>query len=202
MAVLAAWLAETQPQRLLAIIAATPAEAERWLNDLRALTGLPVALYPQRESLGEEEAHLEIAGERVETLEALLSGRLRLLVTTARATAERTRVPAALARLRLQLTRGESTPLTGVTASLEAMGYTRVPSVTEVAEFSVRGGIIDVYGFGMANPTRLEWWGDVINSIRAFDLTTQRSGDEMDGVSVLPIRAGLPEGAGPRTMRA
>ncbi|MGE0353967.1 MAG: transcription-repair coupling factor [Gemmatimonadales bacterium] len=193
-AVLAAWLAETQPQRLLAVIAATPAEAERWLNDLRALTGLPVALYPQRESLGEEEAHLEIAGERVETLEALLKGRLRLLVTTARATAERTRVPGALARLRLQLARGESTPLTGVTATLEAMGYTRAPSVTEVAEFSVRGGIIDVYGFGMANPTRLEWWGDVINSIRAFDLTTQRSGDEMDEVSVLPIRAGLPEG--------
>src|SRR3989454_7572927 len=46
---------------------------------------------------------------------------------------------------------------------LEAMGYARVATVTEVAQFSVRGGILDVYGFGMAAPARLEWWGDEID---------------------------------------
>ena len=68
------------------------------------------------------------------------------------------------------------------------MGYQRVPMVTEVAEFSVRGGIVDVYGFGMAAPARIEWWGDDIESIRAFDLTTQRSGEELAAVTILPIR--------------
>ena len=186
-AVLAAWLARQFPQRLLAIVAPTPGDAERWLNDLAYLMDGGVALYPQREALGEDEPHYEIAGERAETIEALLEGKLRMLVTTARATSERTLVPAALERLRLRLAPGQRRPPGEVAAALERMGYSRVPTVTEVAEFSVRGGIVDVYGFGMAVPARLEWWGDDISSIRGFDLTSQRSLDELGEVTVLPI---------------
>ncbi|HXG43364.1 MAG TPA: transcription-repair coupling factor [Gemmatimonadales bacterium] len=194
-AVMLAWLARRFPQRFFTVVATTPADAERWLTDLQHLTDLPIALYPQRESLGEEEQHYEIAGERVETIAALLEGRLRILVTTARATLERTRVPAVLGERTLRLKAagpdrrpgGPSVRLSDVAASLEQMGYTRVPLVTEVAEFSVRGGIIDVYGFGMASPARLEWWGDELESIRSFDLTSQRSGDALDEVTILPI---------------
>jgi transcription-repair coupling factor (superfamily II helicase) len=193
-AVLAAWIARTLPQRLLTIVAPTPAEAERWLSDIAALTDIKVALYPQRESLGEEEPHYEIAGERVETLEALLSGGLRLLVTTARATAERTRVPSALAQMRLTLRSGERRPLTEVARSLEAMGYRRVPTVTEVAEFSVRGGIIDIYGFGMSDAARCEWWGDELNSLWVFDLTSQRSLRQIDEITALPVAVPDPAG--------
>ncbi len=203
-----AWLARREPQRMFAIVAPTPAEAERWLTDLRQLTDLPLALYPQREALGEDEPHLEIAGERAETLQALLEGRLRILVTTARATAERTRVPEALREATLRLRAGTwgsgelgqadgpsvhrpvgPSTLTDVVHQLEAMGYRRVPTVTEVAEFSVRGGIVDVYGFGMAVPARCEWWGDQLTSMRGFDLTTQRSLEEVDEITVLPVRA-------------
>ena len=186
-AVLAAWLVQTFPQRLLTIVAPTPADAERWLTDLSHLTDVPTALYPQREALGEDEPHYEIAGERAEAIQALLEGRLRVLVTTARATAERTLLPAALDRLRLTLGVGERRPPTDVARALETMGYRRVPTVTEVAEFSIRGGILDVYGFGMAGPARLEWWGDDISSLRGFDLTTQRSLQELSEVTVLPI---------------
>ncbi|HJP57809.1 MAG TPA: transcription-repair coupling factor [Gemmatimonadales bacterium] len=186
-AVLAAWLAAVEAQRLLVIVAPSPGDAERWLTDLGHLTDLPIALYPQREALGEDEPHYEIAGERAETIEAILGGRLRIVVTTARATAERTLVPAALEALRLRLAVGERRPPAEVVRELEAMGYRRVPTVSEVAEFSVRGGILDVYGFGMAGPARLEWWGDDVSSIRGFDLTSQRSTDEMTGVTVLPI---------------
>ncbi|MGZ8391845.1 MAG: transcription-repair coupling factor [Gemmatimonadales bacterium] len=186
-AVLAAWLVQTFPHRLLTIVAPTPADAERWLTDLTHLTDEPTALYPQREALGEDEPHYEIAGERAEAIQVLLQGRLRVLVTTARATAERTLLPAALDRLRLTLAVGERRPPTEVACALETMGYTRVPTVTEVAEFSVRGGILDVYGFGMAGPARLEWWGDDISSLRGFDLTTQRSLQELREVTVLPI---------------
>jgi len=186
-AVLAAWLVQTFPQRLLTIVAPTPADAERWLTDLSHLTDEVTALYPQREALGEDEPHYEIAGERAEAIQALLQGRLRVLVTTARATAERTLLPAALDRLRLTLAVGERRPPLEVARLLETMGYKRVPTVTEVAEFSVRGGILDVYGFGMAAPARLEWWGDDISSLRGFDLTTQRSLQELSEVTVLPI---------------
>src|SRR5438552_16662980 len=68
------------------------------------------------------------------------------------------------------------------------MGYERVPTVTEVAQYSVRGGILDVYGFGMATPARIEWWGDEGVSVRSFDLDTQRSGEALNRVTVLPVR--------------
>jgi transcription-repair coupling factor (superfamily II helicase) len=194
-AVMVAALARALPQRLLTVVATTPTEAERWLSDLNLLVPGGVALYPQREALGEDEPHYEIAGERAETIAALLEGRLRVLVTTARATAERTLVPAALERARLQLAPGTRLGPQALATQLETMGYRRVPTVTEVAEFSVRGGILDVYGFGMAVPARLEWWGDEVSSVRGFDLTSQRSQAELDAVTVLPITAGWVMGA-------
>ncbi|HXO85771.1 MAG TPA: transcription-repair coupling factor [Gemmatimonadales bacterium] len=190
-AVLVATLASRLPQRLFAVVAPTPADAERWLADLQTLLGpaLP-ALYPQREALGAEEPHYELAGERIETLEALLRGAVRVLITTARASTERTAVPAALEQARLVLEASkEERSLTETVQRLDAMGYERVPSVTEVAQYSVRGGILDVYGFGMAAPARLEWWGDEIASVRSFDLDTQRSGDALERVTILPVKS-------------
>jgi len=192
-AVLAAWLSSNvTPPRLAVIVTTTPADAERWYADLQQLAGDVVGLYPQRESLGEDEPHYEIAGERIETLAALLRGELRILVTTARASAERTAIPLALESLRLVIRPGDQLPMSGVVRSLEEMGYKRTTQVTEIAEFSVRGGIVDLYGFGMSNPVRIEWWGDDVATLRSFDLTTQRSGPEVPDVIVLPIRSTAP----------
>ncbi|GBD33698.1 Transcription-repair-coupling factor [bacterium HR33] len=185
-AVLTAALAEDFPQRLLVVIAPGPSEAERWLADLSVLLGDRAALYPQREALGEEEPHLEIAGERMETVGKLLEGKIRVLVTTVRATVERTRIPRAVRELRLELRKGDRERLSRVVERLQAMGYERRPSVLDVTQYAVRGGIVDVYGFGMAAPTRIEWWGDEVVSIRHFDLDTQRSLQEIDAVSLLP----------------
>src|SRR5436190_537681 len=193
-AVLVATLARAMPQRVFTIVAPTPSDGERWLADLQTLLGSDItALYPQRESLGAEEPHYELAGERIETLAALTRGAVRVLVTTARATAERTAVPAALEQARLVIAVGQQERrLTDLTQRLDEMGYERVPTVTEVAQYSIRGGILDIYGFGMAAPMRIEWWDDEIASIRSFDLDTQRSGNAMDRVTILPVRAESP----------
>src|SRR5216117_4548038 len=190
-AVLVATLARALPHRVFTVVAPTPADGERWLADLQTLLGAEMtALYPQRESLGAEEPHYELAGERIETLEALLRGTVRVLVTTARASAERTAVPAALEQSRLVIeVSKEERRLTDTARRLDVMGYARVPTVTEVAQYSVRGGILDVYGFGMATPARIEWWGDEVASVRSFDLDTQRSGDALDRVTVLPVKS-------------
>src|SRR5256885_4762064 len=189
-AVLVATLARAMPQRVFTVVAPTPADGERWLADLQTLLGPEsTALYPQRESLGAEEPHYELAGERIETIEALLRGTVRVLITTARASAELTAVPAALEQARLVIeVNKEERSLSDSTQRLDAMGYERVPTVTEVAQYSVRGGILDVYGFGMATPARIEWWGDEVASIRSFDLDTQRSGEPIRGVTILPVR--------------
>src|SRR5204863_7740070 len=191
--VLLAALARRRSQRVFVVVTATPTDAERWLADLQTLAGEGAALYPQREALGAEEPHVEIAGERIETIEALLAGRIRLLVTTARASAERTGVPAALGNTRLSLAAGGGLRFADVVRRLEEMGYARVSTLTEVAQFSVRGGILDVYGFGMASPARVEWWGDDVASLRAFDLDSQRSAEAIERITGLPVRT---EGSG------
>jgi len=189
-AALVAALSRRLAQRVFTVVAPTPADAERWLADLQMLLpGDATSLYPQRESLGAEEPHYELAGERIETLEALLRGAARILITTARGSAERTAVPAALEQARLVIAvKKEERSLTETAQRLDAMGYERVPTVTEVAQYSVRGGILDVYGFGMAAPARIEWWGDEVVSARSFDLDTQRSGDALARVTVLPVK--------------
>jgi transcription-repair coupling factor (superfamily II helicase) len=176
-------------RRFFVIVAETLPDAERWLADLSSLAEDPggVALYPPREGFGEIEPHLEVAGERVETLERLANGRVRLLVTTARAVLERTRLPGALRRGRLEIRRSEQHRLESLTSHLESIGFERVPLVADVAQFSVRGGIVDVYGFGMASPVRLEFWGDEITSLRQFDILTQRSTRDVEHAIILPV---------------
>jgi transcription-repair coupling factor (superfamily II helicase) len=186
-ALLVAALAEDHGERPLLVVAATPADAERWVADLAVLAREGARLYPQREALGEEEPHLEIAGQRVETIEAVLSGRTQVVVTTIRAAAERTQIPRAVAAWRLELRRGAAVRMAEVVERLDRMGLERRPSVLDVAQYSVRGGLVDVYGFGMAAPTRIEWWGDEIVSIRRFDLETQRSAGEVEAVTILPV---------------
>src|SRR3989442_9329620 len=78
--------------------------------------------------------------------------------------------------------------LSDLVRRLGEMGYARVPTVTEVAQFSVRGGILDVYGFGMAAPARIEWWGDDIASLRRLDLDSQRSAEQIERFTILPVR--------------
>ncbi len=189
-AVMLAALVRRLPARFFTLVAESVPEAERWLADLQTM--LPeggVAFYPPREGLGESEPHLEIAGERVETMERVSRGDVRVLLTTARAVLERTRIPGALRRLRLELRRGGVTRLTPLVEQLEAMGFERVPLVEDVAQFSVRGGILDVYSFGMADPVRAEFWGDEIVDLRQFDLSTQRSTREVPMALVLPVDA-------------
>ena len=121
-AVLIATLARALPQRVFTVVAPTPADGERWLADLQTLLGPDgPALYPQRESLGAEEPHYELAGERIETLESLLRGGVRVLVTTARASAERTAVAVALEQSRLVIEAWVEAALTVTTTELLAL---------------------------------------------------------------------------------
>ena len=93
-AVTLAALVQRLSTRFFVVVAEGVPQAERWLADLQAiLDETPVALYPPREGFGEAEPHAEIAGERVETLERVTRGDVRVLLTTARAVLERTRLP-------------------------------------------------------------------------------------------------------------
>src|SRR2546423_5284540 len=108
------------PTRFFVVATESVTEAERWLADLSTLVyETPIALYPPREGFGEAEPHMEVAGERVETLERLTRGEIRILLTTSRALLERTRMPRALRDLRVELRKGSIHRLEELTSHLE-----------------------------------------------------------------------------------
>ena len=196
-AVLVAALARRLPGRFFAVVADGVPDAERWLADLQSIENdTPVVLYPPREGFGEVEPHAEVAGERVETLERIGAGSVRILLTTARALLERTRLARAVRDARIELRRGDQRRPEDLARHLENIGFERMPMVEDVAQFSVRGGIFDIFSFGMAAPVRLEFWGDEVVELRHFDLVSQRSTRSADVALVLPVDGRVAEAVG------
>ncbi len=188
-AVMIAALARRLQGRVMVVVTDALPDAERWLADLAALADAAddIALYPPREGFGEAEPHAEVAGERVETLEKLSRGAVRLLLTTSRALMERTQLAQAVSRARLEIRKGDAWRLEDLSEHLDRHGFERVPMVEDVGQYSVRGGIFDIYSFGMAEPVRLEFWGDEIMELRHFDLLSQRSTRDASIALVLPV---------------
>ena len=79
-------------------------------------------------------------------------------------------------------------PPEGIIAKLSAAGYVREDPLTNEGQFSNRGGIIDVWPPGAANPLRIEFFGDTIDSIREFDAETQLSITHVDEAAIPPMR--------------
>src|SRR5256885_17154637 len=121
-------LARRLTNRFFVVATESVTEAERWLADLGTLVDeTPVALYPPREGFGEAEPHMEVAGERVETLERLTRADIHVLITTARALLARTRMPRALRELRIELPKGGSHRLESPARGLERVCVWRAP---------------------------------------------------------------------------
>src|SRR5919199_292944 len=88
-----------------------------------------------------------VAGRGGETLGRASRGAIRVLLTTARGVLERTRLPRAVQTSRLELRKGDLRRPEALAAHLEAVGFERVPLVEDVAQFSVRGGVLGIYNF-------------------------------------------------------
>jgi len=197
-------LHRARENQVLVLVCTSPRDAASVETDMAALLGPSESfLYPQREALPYEatEPHLEVGGLRIEALEAIFSGRARLLVTTFRALQERAFVPASLAELRLSISVGQEIGFMELVDALEARGFERVPLVEEVGQFAVRGGLVDLFSFGSPEPLRVEFWGDEVTSIRAFDILDQRSVRPLDTVHVLPVDLRRPQD-GPEVRRS
>ncbi|MBL6457993.1 transcription-repair coupling factor [Belnapia sp. T6] len=131
----------------------------------------------------------EIVAERVSTLTRLLEQgeRPRILVTTVNALVQKVPPRAAFGGATLLLKRGGRVKPEALTAFLEANGYGRTGTVMEPGEYAVRGGIIDLFPAGEADPIRLDLFGDEIESLRRFDTGTQRSGEALKELWLRPV---------------
>jgi len=120
-----------------------------------------------------------VTSRRMATL-ALLASRQAdagalIVVTSISAVLQRTPPKTVVAASSLAMKPGQDIPGERITAYLAANGYTRASTVREPGEFAVRGGLIDIFPPGTEDPVRLDFFGDTLETIRAFDAETQRT---------------------------
>jgi transcription-repair coupling factor (superfamily II helicase) len=132
--------------------------------------------------------HGEILEERALTLFRLARGSAPIVLTTLRGALKRTVAPERLLDLAIEFVVGEDRRIEDVVDTLLAAGYVREDPVGAAGEFSARGGIVDVFPPGRETPVRIEFFGDTVDSIRAFDPETQRSVARMRDIVVPPMR--------------
>lgn len=131
--------------------------------------------------------HPRLLEERCETLWRLLDGGVRVLVTTPATLLDRLPSPDDFLGRVLEIRVNRDYSLPDLRARLARMGYSAEDPVTEVGEFAVRGGMMDVFPPGAANPYRVDFFGDCVESVRAFDPETQRSLGAVERVTLLPL---------------
>ena len=188
---LAAALVQASRQRLV-WIARDSEIADRVAEELAAWLGGTehvVSLEP-RTALAFERSEL-VRDESAARVAALADWRregsqARILVTSVQALFQRTLAPADLPTAPLTLQRGLRRGPDDVAQALLTLGYEHVPEVGGRGEFARRGGIVDVFPAGQPMPVRVEWFGDEIDSMRAFDPADQRGRGPIDAATLLP----------------
>ena len=124
---------------------------------------------------------------RSEVLKKLsFSKKNKIIVTYPKALFEKVISPHTLKRKTITIKMGDVLGLDFVNETLFEYGFDRVNFVTQPGEFSVRGGIIDVFSFAYQHPYRIEFFDDEIESLRSFDVNTQLSISPIDRIDLLP----------------
>lgn len=83
---------------------------------------------------------------------------------------------------------GQQRPMQSLVQQLEQAGYQRVTQVMEHGEYAVRGSLLDLFPMGAQTPVRIDWLDDEIDSLRTFDVSSQRTQETLNGIRLLPAR--------------
>ncbi len=132
--------------------------------------------------------HIGVTSERARALHALAGGSARIVVASAAAVLPRVSAPARLLGASVDLRPNQDIAPTDLGELLVEAGFSREDPADEHGEFAIRGGILDIYPAGDAQPVRLEFIGDTIESLRTYDPSTQRSVQPIDQLTVVPLR--------------
>lgn len=175
--------------RPLCIVTPGEAEATRFCGDLNAL-GIPAAVFPARDYVLRpiEGTAREYEYRRLGVLGDLVGGRLQAVCVSEEALTQYTTPKADFCANTRTLRPGDSMSRADLTALLYGAGYTRRTQVDGPGQFSIRGDIVDLYAPDMKLPVRMEFWGDEIDTMHTFDLTTQRREDPVEKIYVSPAR--------------
>ncbi len=190
---------QRQTKKLFAVVTLANRDLESWEGDLRfwycALAGSSdcdheVLLLPASETdpYAGSSPHPETLERRALTLWQLARYSPDFVLLTARALSRRTVMPEEIINAGSVLKRNDSQSPEEFVERLVAAGYLREDPVGAVGEFSLRGGIVDVWSPGQTSPARLEFFGDEVDSIRSFDPETQLSTNQLQSIEIVPMR--------------
>ncbi len=151
---------------------------------------IPVLTFPDWETLPYDifSPHHDIVSERLTTLCTLPNLSKGILLVPIATLMHRLCPSEYLLQNTVWLKKRQPFQLTATRKRLIDAGYHCVPAVMAHGEFAVRGSILDLFPMGSEHPFRIDLFGDEIDSIRIFDVETQRSSDKMEEVKLLPAR--------------
>jgi transcription-repair coupling factor (superfamily II helicase) len=177
--------------RPLLVVTEDAQEAQRLLEEVRFFAAdLRVHLFPDWETLPYDafSPHQDLVSERLETLYRLTRNECDVIVVPVTTMLYRLPPTAYLAAYTFLLKRGDRLPPAELSRQLTLAGYSHVSQVVSPGEYSMRGGMIDLFPMGSALPYRIELFDEEIDSLRAFDADTQRSIYKVNEVRLLPAR--------------
>ncbi len=131
--------------------------------------------------------HAEISEQRAIALWRIAAGRVPITVTPVASALLRTNNADFYRQLAVSIRPGDELPLDDLVAHLESIGYERREPVEMVGEYSVRGGILDVFPPEAGKPYRIEFFGDQVESVRRFEVDSQRSVLKVEDCTLLPL---------------
>jgi transcription-repair coupling factor (superfamily II helicase) len=187
-ALMAAALARAAPAQLL-IVCPRLDEVAGLIGDLALFSRLEPAHFPVRESLAGEAANQdEATGDRVRLLKSLRGPHPpKVLVSSIAALLQPVPSPARLAQQTRAIQVGQALAVEDVSAWLVQKGFQHTTAVELPGEFSHRGGIIDIFAPDWFNPVRIELFGDEVESIRHFEVASQRSLDRIASIDITTV---------------
>ena len=178
-------------KRLLVVLTANPADAQRLLEEIPWFApNTRVSLLPDWETLPYDSfsPHHDLISERLATLYAITRGECEVLLLPASTALYRLSPPAWLAAYTFFIKVGEALDSEGLRKQMTLAGYTHVTQVVSPGEYSIRGGLIDLFPMGSQLPYRLDLFGDEVESIKTFDVDTQRTLYPVAEIRLLPAR--------------
>ncbi len=147
-----------------------------------------VTMLPSWETLPYEfvSPPLQTERERITALYKILSGSPCIIVTTVESLMRKLPDKSYFIKRGVTLKKDDEYPFDDLAEMLVSYGYRREPRVDSYGQFSVKGGIIDIFLPSMENPVRLDFFGDTLESIREFDLNSQISQSRLDSITIYP----------------
>ncbi|MEG1193108.1 MAG: transcription-repair coupling factor [Clostridia bacterium] len=174
--------------RPLILVTNSEQSAARCVQDLSQLLGEGVMAFPAREVsfLRTAAASHDLGMRRLHALGMAVTGRLKALVVPADALMHRLMPKASFLAGMISISEGERMEPSVLMEKLTASGYERVDVAEARGQCALRGGILDVYPIGQDNAVRFEFFDDEIDSLRDFDVMTQRSIGRRKSVEIFP----------------